>query len=385
MRLRRVDVLAGAILAVPLLLFGCKQQNHYAAPPPPEVGVATPLRKDVTLYLDLTGNVVSINEVDLVARVPGFLSEINYKDGAYVTKGANLFVIEPAPYQAKQQQAQGQLQAANAELVQAQAEFVRQSELASQNFASQSKLDVARAKRDSDQAIVQQDEANLAVAAINLSYTRVNAPFDGVVTTHLEAVGALVGQTGPTKLASIISLEPIYVTFNIAEQDVLRIRAAMRAKGLTLAKLGQVPIDVGLANETGYPHHGVLDYVSPNVDAATGTLMVRARFANPDHELLPGFFVRVRVPEGKLDNALLIPDTAWGTDQQGSYVLVVGAGNKVEQRRVTLGQQQGTLRIVTAGLEPSDKVIVDGNSRAIPGQVVAPKAAMIAEASTAAR
>ncbi|MGH7069583.1 MAG: efflux RND transporter periplasmic adaptor subunit [Acetobacteraceae bacterium] len=385
MRLRRVNVLAGAMLVVPLLLLGCKQQNHYVAPPPPEVGVATPLRKNVTLYLELTGNVVSINEVNLVARVPGFLTEINYKDGAYVTKGTNLFVIEPPPYQAKQQQAQGQLAAANAELVQAQAEFVRQSELASQNFASQSKLDVARAKRDSDQAIVQQDEANLAVAAINLSYTHVNAPFDGVVTTHLQAVGALVGQTGPTKLASIISLEPIYVTFNVAEQDVLKIRAAMQAKGLTLAKLGAVPIDVGLANEIGYPHHGVLDYVSPNVDPATGTLMVRARFANPNRELLPGYFVRVRVPEGKLDNALLIPDTAWGTDQQGSYVMVLGAGNKVEQRRVTLGQQQGALRIITAGLEPSDKVIVGGNSRAIPGQVVAPKATMIAEASPAGK
>lgn len=379
MRLRRLGGTAALIFAGLFLLSGCKQQNRYVAPPPPEVGVATPLTKDVTLYLEVTGNTVSINQVDLVARVPGFLQEINYKDGGYVTKGTNLFVIEPPPYQAKQQQAEGQLAAAKAELVQAQAEFVRQSQLAAQNFASQSKLDVARAKRDSDQAIVQQDEANLATAAINLSYTRVNAPFNGVVTTHLEAVGALVGETGPTKLATIISLDPMYVTFNVPEQDVLRIRAAMRAKGLTLAKLGQVPIDVGLANETGYPHHGVLDYVSPEIDPSTGTLMVRARFDNPNNALLPGFFVRVRVPEGKLDNAILIPDTAWATDQQGAYVLVLGSGDKVEQRRVTLGQQQGNLRIVTAGLAPSDKVIVEGGSRAIPGEVVAPKLTMIAE------
>lgn len=379
MRRIRLTGPAAVTFAVLLLLSGCKQQNRYVAPPPSEVGVATPLVKNVILYLEVTGNTVSIDQVNLVARVPGFLQQINYKDGAYVTKGTNLFVIEPPPYQAKQQQAEGQLAAAKAELVQAEAEFSRQSQLAAQNFASQSKLDVARAKRDSDQAIVQQDEANLANAAINLSYTRVNAPFDGIVTTHLEAIGALVGEAGPTKLATIVSLDPLYVDFNVAEQDVLRIRAMLHAKGLTLAKLPPVPIEIGLGNETGYPHKGVLDYVSPEIDPSTGTLMARARFANPDHTLLPGYFVRVRMPEGRLDNALLIPDTAWATDQQGTYVLVLGADNKVEQRRVVLGQQQGTLRIVTSGLEPTDKVIVAGTERAIPGQVVVPKMTTIAD------
>jgi len=369
-RLRLAGFLA-SVLGALLPLAGCKQQNRYVAPPPAAVSVATPLKQNVTLYLETTGNTISLDQVNLVARVSGFLTAINYKDGAYVKKGTNLFVIEQPPYEAKLQEALGQLAAAKAELVQAEAEFIRQSQLAAQNFASQSKLDVARAKRDSDRAIVQEDEANLAIANINLSYTRVNAPFDGVVTQHLQAVGALVGQNAPTKLASIVSLDPLYVEFNLAEQDVLRIRAAMRAKGLTLAKLGAVPIDIGLANETGYPHHGVLDYVSPEVNPSTGTLLVRARFDNPNHTLLPGFFVRVRAPEGTLDNALLIPDTAWGTDQQGTYVLVLGPGDRVEQRRVVLGQQQGSLRIVTSGLQPTDKVVVSGTERAIPGQVVA--------------
>lgn len=369
-RLRLAGFLA-SVLGALLPLAGCKQQNRYVAPPPAAVSVATPLKQNVTLYLETTGNTISLDQVNLVARVSGFLTAINYKDGAYVKKGTNLFVIEQPPYEAKLQEALGQLAAAKAELVQAEAEFIRQSQLAAQNFASQSKLDVARAKRDSDRAIVQEDEANLAIANINLSYTRVNAPFDGVVTQHLQAVGALVGQNAPTKLASIVSLDPLYVEFNLAEQDVLRIRAAMRAKGLTLAKLGAVPIDIGLANETGYPHHGVLDYVSPEVNPSTGTLLVRARFDNPNHTLLPGFFVRVRAPEGTLDNALLIPDTAWGTDQQGTYVLVLGPGDRVEQRRVVLGQQQGSLRIVTSGLQPTDKVVVSGTERAIPGQAVA--------------
>jgi multidrug efflux system membrane fusion protein len=381
MRPARQAALVASILGAALFLTGCKPQNRYVAPPPPEVGVATPLKKNVTLYLEITGNTVAVDEVNLVARVPGFLQEINYKDGAYVTKGTNLFVIQPAPYEAQLQQSQAQLAAGQADLVQAQAEFVRQSQLAAQNFASQSALDQATAKRDADQANVHNDQASLAIAAINLSYTRVNAPFDGVVTRHLQSIGELVGQAGPTKLATIVSLDPLYAQFNVAEQDVLRIRAELRAKGLTIAQLGAVPIDIGLANETGYPHHGTLNYVSPDIDPSTGTLLVRAVFANKDRSLLPGFFCRVRVPEGRLDNALLIPDTAWATDQQGTYVLVLGPGNKVEQRRVVLGQQQGRLRIITKGLGATDKIVVSGNERAIPGQVVAPKMTTITDST----
>ncbi len=362
------------MLAASLTLAGCKQQNRYVAPPPAAVGVATPIERNVILYLELTGNTVSINEVNLVARVSGFLSQINYTDGQYVTQGTNLFVIEQAPYQAQLQQARAQLASEQADLAYAQAQYERYSQLASQNFASQSNLDEWTAKRDSDAAQVQNDEASLAIASINLSYTRVNAPFDGVVTKHQQSVGALVGQAGPTTLATIVQIAPIYVTFNVAEQDVLRIRAQMHLKSrLTQAELSKVPVDIGLATETGYPHQGVLNYVSPDVDPSTGTLLARAEFANKDHFLLPGYFCRVRVPEGKLDNALLIPDIAWATDQQGTYVLVLGAGNKVEQRRVVLGQQQGQLRVVTSGLEPTDKVIVTGIERAIPGQVVAPR------------
>ncbi len=385
MRRGRWAGLLVAAMGAALVLAGCKQQNHFVPPPPAAVGVATPLKKDTTLYLELTGNTVAIDEVNLVARVPGFLSAINYTDGAFVKQGTNLFVIEQAPYAAQLQQARAQLAGAQADLVQAQAEYERQSQLAQQNFASQSKLDQALAKRDSDAATVQNDEASLAIASINLSYTKVNAPFDGVVTKHQQSIGALVGQAGPTTLATIVSIAPIYVTFNVAEQDVLRIRAQLRAKGLTLAELGAIPIDIGLANETGYPHQGVLDYVSPDIDPSTGTLLARAVFKNANHALLPGFFVRVRIPEGKLTNALFIPDTAWSTDQQGTYVLVLGADNKVEQRRVVLGQQQGQLRIVTSGLEPTDKVIVSGIERAIPGQVVAPTTTTISATTEASK
>jgi multidrug efflux system membrane fusion protein len=368
--------LALSILAAGMLA-GCKQQNEYKPPPPAKVGVATPLDTKVTLYMSETGNVVSLNTVNLVARVPGFLREIDYEDGAFVKKGTTLFVIEQPPYQAQFQQAQSQLAAAKAELVQAEAEFVRQSTLVTTDATSQSKVDVARAKRDSDAAQVQNADAALQIAAINLSYTQVTAPFDGVVTAHEKAIGALVGEGGPTQLATIVSLDPIYVTFTVSEQDVQRIRDSMRARGIKAIGVGKLEIGVGLQTEDGYPHTGVLDYIDPQVNPATGTLTARVRLDNPDHLLLPGYFARLHIPLQKDVPALLVPDQVIGTDQAGKYVLVVGADNKVEQRRVELGQLQGNLRIITKGLGPTDKVVVGNVQRAIPGAVVAPEAATI--------
>ena len=358
------------------LLAGCKKDNAYVAPPPPQVGVAAPLDTKVTPYLDLTGNTAPYNQVGLMARVEGFLQGIDYQDGAQVKKGTTLFVIEPAPFQAKLQQAQAALAASQAALVQAEAEFTRQSTLGRNDFASQSKVDEARAKRDSDRADVTNQQAGVALAAINLSYTSVLAPFDGIVTKHLASVGELVGVTGPTQLASLIQLSPIYVTFTVSEQDVLRIRSALAARGERLGQLDKIPVEVGLMTETGYPHKGVLNYVSPAVDPSTGTLTVRAILPNTDYALLPGYFVRVRVPLAiQAAPALLVPDAALGADQAGRYLLVVGADNKVEQRVVQVGQQYGQLRVITAGLKPDDKVVISGIQRAIPGDAVAPVAA----------
>jgi RND family efflux transporter MFP subunit len=227
-----------ALIALPavLLLAACDERNSYVAPPPPKVIVAHPVQQPVTNYLEITGNTAAVNSVDLVARVQGFLQEIHYKDGDFVKKGTVLFAIEPEPYQVKLDQAKAAEDGAAATLKQAEAEYQRQSQLASRDFASRSTLESALATRDSARSTVMQAKANTRTSEINLSYTQVTAPFDGIVTARLVSIGELVG-TSPTQLATIVQLDPIYVNFNISEQDVLRVRAEMRRPGLTPADL----------------------------------------------------------------------------------------------------------------------------------------------------
>ena len=210
----------------------------------------------------------------------GYLQEINYQDGAEAKKADTLFVIEPAPYQAQLQQAQATLAATQADLVQAEAEFTRQFTLGKSDFASQSKVDEARAKRDSDKAQIQNNQAGVTIAAINLGYTQVTAPFDGRVTAHLVSVGGLVGVTGPTKLATIVQLDPIYATFTVSEQQVLRVKEAMVKRGFKPGEFKGVPVEVGLMTEDGFPHVGKLDYVAPMLDPSTGTLTARGVLEN---------------------------------------------------------------------------------------------------------
>ncbi|MDR3536312.1 MAG: efflux RND transporter periplasmic adaptor subunit [Acetobacteraceae bacterium] len=372
----------GLLLMAGTGLAGCKEQNKYVPPPPPKVSVATPARQEVTDYLEVNGTVEAVNTVDLVARVQGFLQEIAYTDGESVKGGRNLFTIEPPPYLAKLNQAKAQEASTQAQLKQAQDEYTRQSTLGRNDFASQSVVEQALAKRDALAANLLDAQANTQVAGINYSYTHVLAPFDGVVTAHIPSIGALVGGTTPTKLATIIQIDPIHVTFTISEQDVQRIRAAMAKAGITVAELGKIPIEVGLQTEQGYPHTGTIDYFAPEVDPSTGTLLGRGLFVNAEHILLPGFFTRVRVPLGKQPNALLVPDTALGADQGGRYVLVVNKDNVVEQRHVDVGALVGTMRVIDKGVTADDRVVVDGIQRAIPGAKVDPTVQTAAAAPT---
>ena len=370
----RCGVTRGALIALPavLLLAACGEQNRYVAPPPPKVTVANPVQQPVTQYLEVTGNTAPVSSVDLVARVQGFLQEIHYKDGDFVKKGTVLFTIEPESYQVKLEQAKAAEDGAAATLRQTEAEYQRQSQLASRDFASKSTYDQALATRDSAKASLVQAQTNTRIAEINLGYTQVTAPFDGIVTAHLVSVGELVG-TSPTVLAQIIQLDPIWVNFNVSEADVLRVRAEMRRQGLTPQDLKKVPAEVGLQSESGYPHKGLLDYAAPNLNTATGTLPVRAVFENADRALLPGNFVRVRVPIQQVPQALLVPEVALGSDQGGRYVLVVNGDNVVEQRKVGAGQVVGEMRVIDSGLKPDDRVVVSGLIRAIPGEKVDPQ------------
>jgi RND family efflux transporter MFP subunit len=337
------------------------------------VTVAKPVQKTVTDTIELTGNTQSSNTVNLVARVAGYLQSVNFQDGSIVKKGDLLFVIEPEPYEANVQLAKATVEQQQATLTQATSEFERQQRLAKQNATSQSQVESWQAQRDAAQAAVDEANANLQIAQINLGYTKIVAPFDGRIGQHLVDPGNLVGAGGPTQLATIDQLAPIYVYFNVDEQDVLRLRAGLRAAGKTLADVEPVKLGIGLQNETGYPHEATLDFVASDVDQSTGTLQARGSIQNQDYVFLPGMFVRVQVPVGTTDNALLVPDRALGMDQRGHYLLVVGQDDTVEQRPVQVGALHDGMRVITDGLSADDAVVVDGLQRAIPGSKVAPR------------
>jgi RND family efflux transporter MFP subunit len=361
-----------------LALFACValsacEQNSFVPPPPPKVDVGLPAQKSITRYLDATGNTAPIKNVDLVARVQGFLQSINYQDGTFVKEGTTLFTIEPETYKLKLEQALAAEAGAQASLKQAEADFKRQSDLVQRQAVSQATLDTSTSARDNAQANLQQAQVNTKIAAVNYGYTNVVAPFDGIVSAHLVSVGELVGASSPTQLATIVALDPIYVNFNVNEQDVLRIRAEARRRGLTASDLTSLPVEVELQTESGYPHKGKLNYASPTINQSTGTLAVRGILPNADRVLLPGYYVRVRVPVEQEQAALLVPDVALGSDQAGRYVLVVSSDNVVEQRKVQTGPLEGDLRVIESGLKPDDRVITAGLLRAIPGQKVEPQ------------
>ncbi len=349
------------------------EQNSFVPPPPPKVDVGVPVQQNITRFLDATGNTAPIQTVDLVARVQGVLQSINYKDGSFVKQGTTLFTIEPETYKYKLEQAQAAEAGAQASLKQAEADYKRQVDLVARQAVSQATLDTSTSSRDNAQANLQQAQANTKIAAVNFSYTNVVAPFDGIVSAHLVSVGELVGVASPTQLATIVQLDPIYVNFNVNEQDVLRVRAEARRRGITASDLTRLPIEVGLQTESGYPHKGHLDYAAPTINQSTGTLAVRGVLPNVDRVLLPGYYVRVRVPFDQQQNALLVPDVALGSDQAGRYLLVVNGDNVVEQRKVRTGSAEGDLRVIESGLKADDRVVIAGLLRTIPGQKVDPQ------------
>src|SRR3981189_3526296 len=266
-------------------LFACValsacEQNSFVPPPPPKVEVALPVQRPITRYLEATGNTAPIKNVDLVARVQGFLQSINYQDGTFVKAGATLFTIEPDTYKLKLDQAQAAETGMEASMKQAEADFKRQSDLVQRQAVSQATLDTSTAARENAQANLQQAQVNTRIAAVNYGYTNVTAPFDGIVSAHLVSVGEVVGGSSPTQLATIVALDPIYVNFNVNEQDVLRIRAEAKRRGMTASDLTQLPVEVGLQTENGYPHKGKLNYAAPTINQPRGTLGGRGVLTN---------------------------------------------------------------------------------------------------------
>jgi len=350
-----------------------------AAPVP----VVLPRLQSVTNYVEITGNAAAVNDVKLLARVTGYLEGIHYQDGQFAKKGDLLFTIQKAPYEQQLEQARAQLLTAQAALLYAKTEFARYTALVKKDAATQTEVDHWNFERASAAAQIMSAEAQISIDEVNLGYTEVRAPFDGIVGKHLIDPGNVVGGNGQQgALAEITQLDPIYVVANLSEQTVLKIRQNLGQRRLTLADLLKIPVDVGLSDEQGFPHRGTIEYVAPQLDAATGTLLVRGILPNPDRILLPGFFVRMRLPMGKVDrNALLVPQRALQTDQGGTYLLVLNENDVVQQRYVQLGPTIGALQVVTSGLQPEDRVVVGDLWRATPGTKVVPQPTTIEAAA----
>ncbi len=372
-----------------LLLVACEEPNTYVEPPPPRVTVALPLVQDVTEYLEFTGRTVPFAYVQVPARVPGVLETVHFQPGSHVDADDLLFSIDPQEYEAAEQAAKAELARAEAREVETQKALTRAETLITRGNISQASLDEASADHLAAKAEVLVRQANLRQAQIDLGYTQVRAPLSGRVGRNLVDVGNLVGQGEATILTDITTYNPMYVYFEVNERDLLRYLERNRSDtGHTgeAASRDDEEIEVGLANEQGYPHKGMTDFAESQVDPDTGTILVRGILDNPgrEPEILPGLFSRVRVAVAQRPDMPLVAERAIGFDQSGSYLLVVNSENTVEKRNVTLGTLVDGLRAIEDGLADSDRVVVNGLQRARVGAEVAPEEVDMASLSASA-
>ncbi len=371
---RALPALALTLAAV--LAAGCGQKNEFVPPPPPKVIVANPVVRNVTRYVNFTGKTAAVASVEIRARVQGWLQKRHFQDGQLVNRGDVLFTIDPREYEAAVQQAEAELLNAKTALAFAENDLARREKAFAENAISELDLLRSRAERDKALARVAAAEANLEKAKINLSYCTIRSPISGKTSRRLVDVGNLVGAGEPTLLTTVTQITPIFAYFNVSERDVnrfLRHMARLREELGTevLSNLGdEVPVELGTATEEGFPHHGLLDFVDNTVDPETGTMEARAVFPNDDLLLLPGLFARIRIPSEELQDALLVPEAATSQDQQGRYLLVVDEKNVVERRGITVGPKEGELVVILEGLEPGDRVVVNGLLNARPGSEV---------------
>lgn len=342
------------------------QADTPAAMPLPQVDVATVLQRDVVDWQTYSGRLEAVDKVDVRPLVSGTIVSVNFKDGSLVKKGDTLFVIDPRPYQAEVDRAAAQLAAAQAQAGYAQSDWARAQRLITDN---------AIAKRDYDQkqndaraaaANVKAAEAALETARINLGYTRITAPVAGRVSRAEITLGNVVSAgANAAPLTTLVSVSPIYASFDADEQTYLDYLSHLKAGT-------PVPVQLGLADETGYSRTGTIESVDNRLDTASGTIRVRARFDNADGALVPGLYARIKVAGSKPHQALLVDEAAIGTDQYKKYVLALDSAGHVDYRPVQLGSEQGNLRVIASGLQPGDKIVVDGLQRVRPGAQVQP-------------
>jgi multidrug efflux system membrane fusion protein len=374
-------VLALGAAGIAALIAGCSDATGKAAEAQtqvqagPPVSAAAVVEKAVAETQEFSGRLEAVERVEIRPRVSGFITAVNFRPGAEVKKGEVLFVIDPRPYQAEADRAEAAAKSARAKAELARLELARAERLLADKAVAQREYDERASGLKELDATARAAEAQAQAARLNLSYTRVSSPIDGRVSKAEITLGNLVDASAV--LTSVVSLDRIYASFDGDEETYLRVRSQGHD--------GQaVTVRVGLANEDGFPHEGKLEFVDNQLDSQTGSVRMRATFANKDGALAPGLFARVQIGGGSEKPSLLISDRAVGTDQSHKFVFVVGGDGKAEYREVKLGPVVDGLRVVRAGLKPGEKIVVNGLQRVRPGApVTAQTVPMIASADAA--
>jgi multidrug efflux system membrane fusion protein len=365
--------IAACAAAVMFFLSGCGGGNAQQQMPPPDVSVAPVVKKTVTQWDEYSGHVEAIDSAEIRPRVTGHLSRIHYREGGLVDKGQLLFTIDSREYKAAADAARADVVRAEARVSVAKQELARGEKLITSRAISQGELDARRMEAQQAEADVLAARANLAQAELNLGFTRVTAPFAGRAGAALVKPGNVV-VPNQTVLTTLVSVDPVYVTFTGDEIAYLRYQELARAGGRESSREAANPVLVGLANEEGFPHRGEMNFVDNALDPASGTIRARAVVPNPDGVFTPGLFARVRLLGETQKDALLIHEQAVLTDQDRRYVYVLGQNSAAERRDVKLGPKVEGLVVVDSGLKPGDKVIVNGMRKIFfPGQPVKPR------------
>jgi len=371
-------------LLVAALVAGCAPKPP-APPPPPGVTVAPVLQRDVADWDEFSGRLEAVDQVQIRPRVSGYIKRLTFTEGREVRKGEVLFEIDPRPYQADLDRAQAQLEQARTAADLAAREVGRAEKLVDVQAISREEFDSRTSAQANSVAAVRAAEAALETARLNLGGTKVRSPIAGRVSRAEVTEGNLV-QAGPpdaTLLTTVMSLDSIYLYFDSDEQTYLRYSGRAAAEGAHSLHSARLPVYLGLANETGFPHEGRLDFVDNRIDPASGTIRTRAILSNRDRRFTPGLFARVKLVGTQRAPALLVRDAAIGTDQDRKFVLILGKGDSLQYRPVELGKlSDDGLRIVRTGLAAGDKVVVNGLMRVRPGMKVSPKVvAMVPDSS----
>lgn len=416
-RYTQYPLVVATILFTGLSIAGCQRVRQAPpAPPPAVVTVSKPVAYPVQTYFEYNGNLDAVEMVQVTARVKGFLNEILFTEGDEVKQGSLLFKIDPREYDAAVKRAAADKQKAVTELKRAKSEEERVKKLKSSGAVSDEDYDLRVAQRETAEAVLKQTEAALESSQLQLDYTQILSPITGQISRTQVTRGNLVGQNENTMLTTIVSMDPLFVYFDIPERDLVEYQRSLQAGQLADLLSRSLPVEVGVATETGYPHPGVIDFRENRVDSGTGTVRIRGRIPNPRvppgnaRLLYPGLYARVRIPSGAPKSMPVIPEDALMTGQEGRYVYVLGEGNVVQKRSVIVGpvvwkalpqskekspgwtllapttatqgdtppkQQQPTpvpaVIAIESGLTIEDRVIINGLTKARPGLPVAPE------------